>query len=90
MRLFIRFGVIVKSLRSGVLNFNKIYAKLYFWRTKHKQKIDLLEEKEGKLFAYEFKWNPNKKFNFTPSLIKAYPNTEKKIITKENYLDFVT
>ena len=71
-------------------NFNKIYAKMYFWRTKHKQEIDLLEEKEGKLFAYEFKWNPNKKFKFTPSFINAYPDSERSIITKENYLDFIT
>ncbi len=36
-----------------------IYNK-YFWRTYDKQEIDLIEERGGKLFAFEFKWNPTK------------------------------
>ena len=33
----------------------------YFWRTTQQQEIDLIEEKESQLTAYEFKWNKNKK-----------------------------
>ncbi|MDY6953523.1 MAG: ATP-binding protein, partial [Thermodesulfobacteriota bacterium] len=29
----------------------------YFWRTYDKQEIDLVEEREGRLFGYEMKWN---------------------------------
>jgi uncharacterized protein len=32
------------------------FAKMYFWRTQQQQEIDFVEEKEGKVFAFEFKW----------------------------------
>lgn len=32
-------------------------AKYYFWRTYDQKEIDLVEEREGKLFTYEFKWS---------------------------------
>ncbi len=70
-------------------NFNRIYANMYFWRTRQKQEIDLIEEKDGKLFAFEFKWNPHKKFNFSTTFTNAYPGIIKKIITSDNYLEFI-
>src|SRR3989344_5919643 len=33
-----------------------LYANAYFWRTWDGQEIDLVEERGGKLFGYEFKW----------------------------------
>ena len=61
---------------------------MYFWRSWQKSEIDLIEEKEGKLFAYEFKW---KKENVKiPNQWKeAYPDSYYKVITYENYLDFI-
>ena len=41
-------------------------AKYYFWRTTQKQEIDFIEEIDGKLFAYEFKYNPKKNANKMP------------------------
>lgn len=35
----------------------KIFTNNYFWRTYDQKEIDLVEEREGKLFGYEFKWN---------------------------------
>ena len=32
----------------------------YFWRTYDKKEVDLVEERDGKLYGYEFKWNPKK------------------------------
>ena len=37
--------------------YQKIYASMYFWRTYSGQEIDLVEEREGKLFGYEIKWS---------------------------------
>ena len=48
------------------------------------------EEKEQKLFAYEFKYNThNKKYKVPKTWIDAYPNSEFKVISKDNFFDFV-
>ena len=66
------------------------YANRYFWRTRQQQEIDYIEEYGGKLHAYEFKWNPNKKVRFPKTFLNAYPNSETKVITPENYQEFLT
>ena len=43
------------------------------WRTTQQQEIDCLEEHQGKLFAYEFKWNPSKKKRIPKTFTRAYP-----------------
>ena len=41
--------------------YHKIYANNYFWRgTYDGSEVDLVEERDGKLYGYEFKWNPKK------------------------------
>ncbi|MCD6427114.1 MAG: ATP-binding protein [Caldisericaceae bacterium] len=65
-----------------------IFANVYFWRTWDKQEIDLIEEREGKLFAYEIKWSKRKVK--VPSQWKAaYRDGEFKVITRDNYLEFI-
>jgi len=69
-------------------SYNNVYSNNYFWRTYTQKEIDYIEEKEGKLFAYEFKWGKNKAK--TPELfLKTYKNSEFEIINKENYFDFL-
>ena len=36
------------------------YANLYFWRTHDQKEIDLIEEENGILTSFEFKWNVKK------------------------------
>jgi predicted AAA+ superfamily ATPase len=62
----------------------------YFWRTYDKQEIDLIEEEDSKLSAYEFKWNPNKKVKPPGAWSKGYPDASFEVINKSNYLDFIT
>jgi len=33
---------------------------MYFWRTKQQQEIDFVEEVNGEIYAYEFKWKNTK------------------------------
>jgi len=69
-------------------NYNKIYANVYFWRTWDKEEIDIVEERDGKLFGFECKVS-DKKVKI-PNLWKnAYPESEFQVITKKNYLDFI-
>lgn len=68
-------------------SYHSISSNKYFWRTWDQKEIDYIEEREGRLFAYEFKWNgeakPPKEFS------EAYPDAEFRTINKGNYLDFI-
>ena len=56
-------------------------ANFYFWRTYDQKEIDLIEERRGKLFAYEFKWRKSKKITASATeFTSAYPNSEFRII----------
>lgn len=63
------------------------FSKMYFWRTKQQQEIDLVEESSGQIFGYQFKWN-SKKANFPKTFTETY-NAETSLINKENFRDFV-
>lgn len=65
------------------------YVNSYFWRTTQMQEIDYLEEYDGKLYAYEFKWNVNKKAKSNPTFNKAYPGVQIVTVTPFNYMDFL-
>ena len=61
----------------------------YFWRTYSQKEIDLVEEREGKLFGYEMKWGaaqtkPPKEW------LAAYPNASWQLINRQNYLELIT
>lgn len=76
--------------RMKMLAYNGSFAQTYFWRTKQKQEIDYLEEEDGKIKAFEFKWNPNKAAAKCPdSFLKAYQNPEFKVITPQNVDEFL-
>lgn len=68
--------------------YNNTFANYYFWRTYDQQEIDLIEEIDGNLAAYEFKFgNKNVK---TPKAFKDnYPNAIFTTINKENYYDYL-
>ena len=70
--------------------FNNIMAKYYFWRTAQKQEIDFLEEKDGKLSAWEFKYNEKKANSRCPlTFTHNYPGTPFEVVTPKNYVDFI-
>lgn len=70
-------------------HYNDIYCNRFFWRTLQQQEIDYIEEREGKLFAFEFKWNKKAKAKFPKTFASAYPKAEMKMITPDNYEEFV-
>lgn len=70
-------------------SYKKIYANNYFWRTWDQKEIDWIEEREGKLFGFEFKYS-SKKGKIPSEFLETYPNSEVSIITPQNYLDFIT
>jgi predicted AAA+ superfamily ATPase len=69
--------------------YHDIYGSIYFWRTYDGQEIDLVEEREGKLFGYEFRWSAKGKEKAPKSWLKTYSNAEFRIIDRDNYMEFI-
>lgn len=61
----------------------------YFWRTTTQQEIDYVEEANGHLHAFEFKWQPKKNARFPASFLENYPGSQTTLITNENFEAFV-
>lgn len=77
------------SERYKLLNNKDIDFKSFFWRTTQQQEIDYVEERNGKLLAFEFKWNYRKKSHLSKTFANAYPDSEFKVISPENISDFL-
>lgn len=65
------------------------FYQFYFWRTTEQQEIDWIEESDGQISAYEFKWQNAAKAKLTKTFANAYPNHTFKAIDKENYWEFL-
>lgn len=60
----------------------------YFWRTYDQQEIDLVEEKNDAIEAFECKWK-QEKAKAPVAFAKAYPDAPFSTIHQKNYLDFI-
>lgn len=76
--------------RQKINAYNFFYGYRYFWRTQQQQEIDYLEEIDGKIYAFEFKWNPNKKARFSKTFTSNYPVAQTMTVTRGNYEEFLT
>lgn len=66
------------------------FCNRYFWRNHAQQEIDYVEEKDGRMDAFEFKWNPGAKVRFSKSFTNEYQPDTTKVIHNENYESFLT
>lgn len=60
----------------------------YFWRTRAGQEIDLVEEADGQLSAFEFKWQEDK-IKPPKIFLAAYSGSSFELINKNNFRSFV-
>lgn len=60
----------------------------YFWRTYDQQEIDFIEEYNGVLYAYEFKFSPKQKVKIPQIFIDTY-RPQFQVINKENYQKYL-
>ncbi len=66
--------------------YERMFSNNYFWRTYDQKEIDLIEERDGKLYAFEFKFG---KISKEPAQWRnAYPDSEFNVITPDNFLEF--
>ena len=77
------------SERLKKLSYAGAYTRPYFWRTSTKQEIDFIEETDGQLAAYEFKWNSRKTANVPSSFARSYPDATFKVVTRDDYYEFL-
>lgn len=66
------------------------FTQSWFWRTQRQNEIDYLEETDGLLSAYEFKWNTAKANAKCPvAFSAAYPEARFQVITPKNVEEFL-
>lgn len=63
-------------------------SKMYFWRSFQQQEVDLVEENQGKITGYEFKWKQNKNQKLPKTFTEAY-NADSMIVDTNNFRQFV-
>ena len=68
--------------------YTSIQANNYFWRTYDKKEIDFIEERGGKLYGYEIKFEP-KQILPPKDWRETYPHSEFLVISQDNYLEFI-
>ena len=77
------------SERMKKLHYNEIWSNPYFWRTKDQQKIDYIEEKDGAISAFEFKWNVKKQPKINETFQTNYNVENMQVISPDNVEEFL-
>lgn len=69
-------------------SYNKHYCNTYFWRTFDQAEVDYIEEYDGALHVFEFKWKTNNK-KVPASLLNSYTVNTTAIVDMDNYGGFM-
>jgi predicted AAA+ superfamily ATPase len=77
------------SERIKHLHYSGKWVNYWYWRTKEQKEIDFIEEADGKITAYEFKWNPKTKVKQPKQFREAYKSSTFQVIHRENMEDFL-
>jgi predicted AAA+ superfamily ATPase len=75
--------------RMKKLHYSEIWANPYFWRTKDQQEIDYIEEKDGAISVFEFKWNVKKQPKINNAFQTSYNVENMKVISPDNVEEFL-
>lgn len=67
---------------------HKLPVEHYFWRTYDKQEIDLIENQDGRLTAFEIKAGKATP-NAPKAFREAYPDAQFNVINHDNFLSFI-
>ncbi|MFN3998687.1 ATP-binding protein [Algoriphagus sp.] len=77
------------SERQKLLSYHGFYGRVYFWRNVRGQEIDYIEEIDGKIYPYEFKWNPKAKVKLPSAFIENYSPEPIQVIHRENFWEWL-
>jgi len=68
--------------------YHRIEANQYFWRTYDGSEVDLVEEREGRLYGFEFKWKP-RQYPRVLAKWNEYKGSSYQVITPDEAREFV-
>lgn len=71
------------------IKINKPNTNVYFWRTYDGAEIDMIEEHNGKLTAFEFKWKKKRKTKIPESFSEKYGLNDLIIVAPTNLQDLL-
>jgi len=75
--------------RQKQLSYKNIHGKSYFWRRYSGAELDIIEQRDGVLHAFEIKWK-NRKTSVPSSWLEDYPNSTYQEINRDNFMSFVS
>ncbi|WP_158856078.1 ATP-binding protein [Lunatibacter salilacus] len=78
--------LISERLKSN--HYDSKFVNTYFWRTHDRAEINYIEEADGILHAFEFKWK-DQKVRFPASFLQAYPEHQTSVISRSNFEAFI-
>ena len=79
----------IVSERQKYNDYTHRWCNRYFWRTREQKEIDYLEECDGVLSAFEFKYNPRKHTPLPKGFAENYKDASFKVVTPENMEEFI-
>jgi predicted AAA+ superfamily ATPase len=59
----------------------------FFWRTTAQQEVDYVREENGRMTAYEIKWNPKARAHVPKTFMQAYEPEHTKILHRDNFFE---
>ena len=84
--LWENFCISERMKRNYFLGYNFNY---FFWRTTQQQEVDYIEEADGKLSAFEFKFNSKSKARVPLTFSRNYTESSFKVITPDNFIEWL-
>lgn len=69
--------------------YNQELTQFFFWRNYNQSEVDLIELNNGIISGFEIKMSPTKKIKKPAAFNANYPDADFRIISKENYLEFI-
>jgi uncharacterized protein len=74
--------------RRKINSYQDRFVNTYFWRTIDQKEIDYIEEENGQLRAFEFKYSAQKA-KLPTAFAAAYPTAKFEVVHREDYFNFV-
>lgn len=74
--------------RMKKIAYDQLYGRTHFWRTHTGAELDYVEERNGRLHGYEFKWKPKKR-RPPKAWLETYPQATYDTVDQDNFLNFV-
>lgn len=70
--------------RLKLLAYSGALGSLYFWRTHTGAELDIVEEREGRLYGFQVKWGQQSKARLPQSFLDSYPGALLGVIRPDD------